>query len=79
MAFYTLEKLAGTEVSGSSAVFTDETAIADWARPSVDAMAELGIINGYEDGGFHPQDNATRAEAAKIIYGMLQRTGGIEA
>ena len=50
-----------------------------WSIPNINTAYGMGIINGYEDGGFHPQDNATRAEAAKIIYGMLQRTGGIEA
>lgn len=27
-----------------------------------------GLVKGYEDGGFHPNDNMTRAEAATMIY-----------
>jgi glycogen synthase len=33
----------------------------------------FGIINGYEDGSFRPQGSLTRAEAAKVIYGIVAR------
>ena len=29
-------------------------------------MAQLNIMNGYEDGSFHPERNVTRAEFAKM-------------
>lgn len=34
---------------------------------SVDALVELGILNGYPDGTFKPEKNVTRAEMAKIL------------
>lgn len=34
---------------------------------AVTALSSLGVIQGYSDGGFHPEDTLTRAEAAKII------------
>lgn len=79
MAYYTLEQVYGVTAAGDTSRFADDAAIADYAKSSVGAMAQLGIINGFEDGSFRPQGNATRAEAAKIIYGMLQQVGGAGA
>lgn len=52
----------------STESFTDESDISEYARQAVAAMKKLGIINGYDDGGFHPKQNVTRAECAKMIY-----------
>lgn len=45
-----------------------------WARNEVEAMAELGIVNGNEQGDFNPNDNVSRAEFAA----MVTRTMGLE-
>ena len=50
----------------AGAAFTDQ---ADIARTeAVDMLNALGVIDGYEDGSFRPDDTITRAEAAKMIY-----------
>jgi len=51
--------------------FVDSDDIAAWAADAVSAMQQAGIINGFPNGTFAPLDNATRAQAARIIYGML--------
>ncbi|MCI9625697.1 MAG: hypothetical protein HFI90_02825 [Clostridia bacterium] len=51
--------------------FTDDGQISGYAQDSVQQMQQAGIIGGYADGSFGPQQNATRAEAAKIICGMM--------
>lgn len=51
--------------------FTDEMQISSYAKDSVTQMQMAGVIDGYADGTFGPQNNATRAEAAKIICGMM--------
>lgn len=56
-----------TEVTGS---FADFEEISEYAKGSVSALAEKKILNGYEDGTFRPKAYLTRAEAAKIIYGL---------
>lgn len=38
-----------------------------WAYQAIEALAEMGIINGYEDGSFKPNNPVTRAEVATII------------
>ncbi len=50
--------------------FTDNDSIAPYATEAVAELVGLGIMNGYEDGSFRPRGNATRAEAAKVIWGV---------
>ena len=45
--------------------FLDTTAN-DWFNTAVSTMAELGIVNGYPNGNFAPNDPITRAEFAAI-------------
>lgn len=51
--------------------FSDKDNISSYAVDAVSHLAGAKIINGYSDGTFLPSANATRAEAAKIIYGAL--------
>jgi len=44
-----------------------------WAVSEISAMARMGIINGFPDGKFAPEQAITRAEAAAIINRMLIR------
>ncbi len=53
---------------GEMISFSDEAEIADYAKDAVTRAQQYGIINGYEDGTFKPNNNAVRSEAAKIIY-----------
>ena len=48
--------------------------ISEYAREFVELMRIAGILNGYEDGTFRPQGNATRAEAAKLFSLFLSIT-----
>lgn len=50
----------------SSLTFSDSNRIADWAKNDVASLTSLGIIKGYEDFTFRPQNTATRAEAAQL-------------
>lgn len=56
----------------AAAPFTDEAAIADWAKEAVSAMQRAGILAGDESGAFRPEDSATRAQAAKVICTLRQ-------
>lgn len=61
----------GAEGTYTDTGFTDNAQIADYAKNSVGWMREMGCISGYEDGTFRPMNACTRAEAAKIIYEVL--------
>ena len=47
---------------------TDTDSVSDYAREAVEALYKAGIVNGMGDGRFAAGENATRAQAAKIIY-----------
>ena len=52
--------------------FLDESQIAPYALEDVYELANAGIISGMGDGLFAPLETATRAQAAKIIYLLIQ-------
>lgn len=60
---------------GSAGQFTDVSSISSWAKKEVLAVGKSGLMNGYSDGSFGPRKNATRAEAAQILYNYLKRYG----
>lgn len=64
-------KIQGTSLGSSSKVFTDNASIASWAKTAVSAMANAGVISGYSDGSFGPNNNAVRAEAAVLLYRLI--------
>ncbi|WP_276355702.1 immunoglobulin-like domain-containing protein [Cohnella caldifontis] len=55
----------------SAASFQDNEFIPAWARASVDAAAAANVLTGFEDGSFRPGSAVTRAEAAAMIYKLL--------
>ena len=61
----------------AGAAFTDEADINDVNKEAVSTLVELGVINGYKDGTFRPDEIVTRAEMAKMIY--VVRTGKSDA
>lgn len=56
----------------TSAPFDDDSAVADYAKEAVYALKTAEIINGVDGKNFAPQDTATRAEAAKILYSLIK-------
>lgn len=47
-------------------LFTDLGNV-EWARVAIINLANAGVINGYGDGTFKPENNITRAEFAKML------------
>lgn len=57
--------------SFASTTFSDSEYIGDWAKPSVDALVELGVMSGYPDGSFGPYWSITREEyAVSLLKGL---------
>ena len=57
--------------------FADDEDISDYAKPAVSSLSAMGVINGVGDNMFAPKDNATRAQAAVIIYAAYKRMNGV--
>ncbi|MBR5152943.1 MAG: S-layer homology domain-containing protein [Clostridia bacterium] len=55
--------------------FRDNAQIDDYAMEAVTQLYSAGIVNGDDKRELHPKENLTRAEAAKIINGIMQEVG----
>ncbi|MBP3360648.1 MAG: S-layer homology domain-containing protein [Clostridia bacterium] len=66
-----LDKAKITPDTSKYEPFSDDTSISEYAQEGVYAMKNSGVIQGREKNCFAPKENATRAEAAKILFGLI--------
>ena len=70
----TIYKISGMSNSDNNSnetiAFADLQSVA-WANESINTLSKLGVIAGYEDGTFKPNDVVTRAQFIKILMGAL--------
>lgn len=57
----------------ANASFTDVAETANYYQ-AVTTLANLGVIAGYEDGTFKPDDNITRAEVTTMVVAAMDMT-----
>ena len=62
---------SGIKLEAGKLDFVDNDAISDYAKTAIESLLHSEIINGMPDGSFAPVNGTTRAEAAKMVYGML--------
>lgn len=65
-----LARAMGT-TSGRGVRFAD-VAPERWSYDEISALAQLGILNGYEDGRFHPELDIGRGEMAAVVDRMRE-------
>lgn len=70
-ALQTLQLLS-TSTDGDVSQYKDANDIAGYAQDSIAQLAAAGIVQG-DAAGIHPKSNLTRAEAAVMIYRVLNR------
>lgn len=68
---YNAAIMSGKGFTKTKTDFTDYAEIADYAKEAVAGLGGAGVIGGMEDGSFAPTANATRAQAAKMIYAVI--------
>lgn len=56
----------------SESEFVDEKQISEWALPSVRTVVQIGVMNGFPGGLFHPTEPTTRAETVKALVNFMQ-------
>ena len=66
-----VEKLSLGLTAGEGKSFSDEAAIADYAKEPVSKVASWGLITGFEDGTFGPKGTTTRAQLAIIFQRLV--------
>ena len=72
-----LYRLAGSPAVEYTARFTD-VAQGSWYADAVLWAAEQGIVEGYDDGSFRPDDAVTREALAALLYRYAKRLGTAE-
>lgn len=70
----TVVRALGLNDNGESASFKDVNA-ADWHAGAVAKAAEYGIVGGYTDGTFRPNQTVTRQEAMVMMTGAMKWAG----
>lgn len=74
IAFFVLNSVAFAVVGGMN--FKDQYKFADWNRSAIDHLQQEGIVKGYGDGEFKPENNVTRAEMAVMMDRLYNRLVG---
>jgi hypothetical protein len=64
-------RLKHLDTTGTLPNFQDATG--HWAAASIAAVKQTGLMNGYEDGTFRPNQSLTRAEAVAVINRLFER------
>lgn len=72
------EAEAAAAMAEQETTFEDDEAISDWARGHVNKSVEMGIVKGYPDNTFGPQNNLTYTEAFTMLLRALGLGEGID-
>ncbi|CAM4183657.1 S-layer homology domain-containing protein [Saccharibacillus endophyticus] len=65
---------SGLDASGQAAGFSD-LAASHWAATAASQLQAAGVVTGYADGSFKPEQNVTRAEAVAMINRLIGLDG----
>lgn len=63
---------AKKNISKGDLHYADAAAIAEYAQDAAAKLDKAGLITGFEDGTFRPREAITRAQAAVMIYRIMQ-------
>ncbi|MNC65672.1 Cellulosome-anchoring protein precursor [compost metagenome] len=63
---------AGSQASvAATASFKDMNSVSEWAKQAVIDLQAKGILDGKGNNNFDPRGKVTRAEIAKLLYGII--------
>ena len=72
-AVQVLYNLEGQPTVTTATSFADSTA--HWAETPIAWAEQTGVVDGYEDGTFRPENNVTRQEFAQMMYNYAAYKG----
>jgi hypothetical protein len=70
-----LYRRAGSPAAGGLANPFSDVTDGVWYTDAVKWAAQNGIVSGYGDGRFGPEDSVTRQDLALVLYGYARKTG----
>ena len=73
MIYRALDSQHALQSVNAEDAFSDIDKVSDFALDAVNYVKASGLMNGMGDGSFAPHENVNRAQAAKVIYELLQR------
>lgn len=59
--------------SSKDVTFIDNKEIPSWSKPHINRLVKTGILSGYPDGTFRPNQAITREEVAKILSNYIEK------
>ncbi len=65
-------KVKGYDGTQTELIFADAESISDYAKEAVGILYNMGAVNGISETEFAPKEVANRAQAAKIVYYVLE-------
>lgn len=71
-----VNKLQIRDAAQQVSAFNDANHVSDYAKTSIQALIEKGLIEG-SDGYLHPLQSTSRAEAAVMLYRIYSQTRGL--
>ena len=72
------DKPVAVTIPGSNASFSDVPADSWYSKP-VTYLVSTGVINGYEDGTYKPDNRITRAEYTKLVVELYKKNSDVSA
>ncbi|RAV04024.1 S-layer homology domain-containing protein [Paenibacillus sp. YN15] len=69
-----LVRALGLEPAGHTGLYPDVPA-EQWYQGYVEAAASYGLVHGYEDGSFHPDEQVSRQQAMVMLARAVELTG----
>lgn len=70
-----LANALGLKGEGKELKFSDNKNIGESARKAIKRAVEAGVVNGFDDGSFRPDQNITRMEMAAMIARSIKLEG----
>jgi len=68
------KKITSIRIQKNVPSFSDMRKVSPWAQGSIIEAQKIGIIQGRQNNEFQPKAAMTRAEAATLLYRLLERT-----
>ena len=72
-AVQVLYNLEGRPAVSGNAAFPD--LVEKWYKPAIAWAEQTGVVDGYEDGTFRPENAVTRQEFAQMLYNYAKYKG----